>query len=306
MAIPDFQSIMLPLLKFAAQSGGEVTTGDAYEAMVKHFGVTKEEEDQWMPSRRGKTFRNRVAWAKQYLGFATLVVPVRHGVFRATDLGRKWAKERKGGLKLSDFKVIPGYEDRLHGGKTQTEQEISATEIEPSTSSTPDERIEAAEADLRQQVIAALLDRIVEKPPIFFEQLVIQLMAKLGYGDGSPESMLHTGKSNDEGIDGKIKRDVLGLDHISLQAKRYKMGNTVSREEVAAFAGSLAGSSGVFVTTSTFSRQALDFMREKHRNIVLIDGQKLGELMLRCGLGVTEKRAYRVHIVDEAFFSEDE
>jgi restriction system protein len=171
---------------------------------------------------------------------------------------------------------------------------------------TPDERIEAADTELRRAVVAALLERIGQKAPTFFEQLVVRLMSKLGYGDGTAESMLHTGKSNDGGIDGKIKRDVLGLEHIFLQAKRYGPGHAVGREDVAAFAGSVAGAHGVFVTTSSFTRQALDFVREKHRNIVLIDGQKLGELMLRCGLGVTEKRTYQVYDVDEDFFAEDE
>lgn len=301
MAIPDFQSIMLPLLKFATTQG-DVSTGEAYDAMVEHFKVSTAEQDQWMPSRRGKTFRNRVAWAKQYLGYATLVVSVRRGVFRATDLGRQWAKERKA-LKLGDFKVIPGYEERVHG---QAIEPTEAPASEVASVSTPDEMIETADAELRQAVIATLLERIVQKPPTFFEQLVIQLMSKLGYGDGTPDSMMHTGKSNDGGIDGKIKRDVLGIDHIFLQAKRYEPGHTVSREEVAAFAGSVAGTKGVFVTTSTFTRQAADFVAEKHKSIVLIDGRKLGELMLRCGLGVNEKRTYRVYALDEDFFTDEE
>jgi restriction system protein len=298
---------MLPLLKYTAERGGEVSTGDAYDAMVKHFQVTKAEEDEWMPSRRGKTFRNRVAWAKQYLGYATLVVSVRRGVFRVTDLGRKWAKERTGSLKLADFKAVPGYEERVHG--EEAAGSAAATEIartESAAMATPDERIEAADTELRRAVVAALLERIGQKDPTFFEQLVVRLMSKLGYGDGTAESMMHTGKSNDGGIDGKIKRDVLGIEHIFLQAKRYEQGHAVGREEVAAFAGSVAGAHGVFVTTSSFTRQALDFVREKHRNLVLIDGQKLGELMLRCGLGVTEKRAYKVYDVDEDFFAEDE
>jgi restriction system protein len=307
MAIPDFQSIFLPLLKYAASRGGEVTTADAYDAMVKHFRVSPRDQAVLMPSRQGKTFRNRVAWAKQYLTFATLVVSVRHGVFRVTDLGRKWAKGHAQGLKLADFKTIPGFEERVHG------REVAGVPLESGTASaespapaTPDERIEAADAELRHQIIGALLERIVAKPPEFFEQLVIRLMSKLGYGDGTPESMTHTGGSNDEGIDGRIKRDVLGLDHILLQAKRYQPSRKVSRGEVAAFAGSAPGTHGVFLTTATFTPQALDFMRKNHRHIVLIDGPKLGELMLRCGLGVNEKRAYRVYSIDEDFFTDDE
>jgi restriction system protein len=304
MAIPDFQSIMLPLLKFAAsRGGGDISTADAYKAMVDHFKVSPAEEDQWMPSRRGKTFRNRVAWAKQYLGYANLIVSVRRGAYRVTEPGRQWAKDRTAGLKLADFKAIPGYEERVHGNAVEPTQ---AETIDAASISTPDERIEAADAELRQRTIAILLERIGQKPPAFLEQLVVSLMSKLGYGDGSPESMMHTGGSHDGGIDGKIKMDVLGMDHISLQAKCYEPTKTVGREAVAAFAGSVAGAKGVFVTTATFTKQAIDFVREKHKNVVLVDGQRLGELMLRCGLGVNEKRTYRVFDLNEDFFAEDE
>jgi len=303
MPIPDFQSIFLPLLKFAASRNGDVSTGEGYDAMVAHFNVTQEEQDQMNPSGRAKTFRNRVAWAKQYLGFATLIVSVRRGAYHATDLGRRWAKERKGALKIADFKAIPGYTERVHG---EALEPTTAIAVEAVSASTPDERIEAAEVELTQATISALLERIGQKPPPFLEQLVIRLMSKLGYGDGSAESMTHTGRTNDGGIDGMIKMDKLGLDHMLLQAKRYDPSNTVTREEVAAFAGSIAGSKGVFVTTSTFSKQAVEFVRTKHKNIVLVDGRKLGELMLRCGLGVSEKSVYRVYALDEDFFTDDE
>jgi restriction system protein len=303
MPIPDFQSIMLPLLKFAASRTGDVSTGEGYEAMVAHFKLSVAEQEQPMPSNRGKTFRNRVAWAKQYLGYATLIVSVRRGAYHATDLGRRWAKERKDGLKIADFKAIPGFSERVHG---EAFEPTDAAAVEVVAASTPDERIEAADVELRQAMISTLLERIGQKPPTFLEQLVITLMSKLGYGDGSAESMTHTGRTNDGGIDGMIKMDKLGLDHMLLQAKRYEPDHAVGREEVAAFAGSIAGSKGVFVTTSTFSRQAVEFVRTKHKNIVLVDGRKLGELMLRCGLGVGEKRVHRVYALDEDFFTDDD
>jgi restriction system protein len=155
-------------------------------------------------------------------------------------------------------------------------------------------------------MVATLLDRIRRKPPAFFEHLVILLMSKLGYGDGSKESMLHSGQTGDGGVDGRIKMDALGLDHIFLQAKRYDEGNTVSRDQVSSFAGSIAGAKGVFLTTSTFSRQAVEFIREMHKNIVLVDGQGVGDLMLRCGLGVAVKRTYESFAVDEDFFADEE
>jgi restriction system protein len=302
MAVPDFQSMLLPLLKVTAEHA-ETTTADAYSAMAKQFPMTSDELAEMLPSGRANLFRNRVAWAKQYLMYAGLVEPLRRGVSRATPLGKKWASERSAPLKIRDFKALPGFSERVHGEDAPPE----ATQADaPSQAATPDERIETAYKELRHAVVANLLLRIGLKPPVFFEQLVIKLMAKLGYGDGTPESMLHTGQTNDGGIDGKIKMDVLGVDHIFLQAKRYEPGATISREQVAAFAGSIAGAKGVFVTTSTFSKQASDFVRVNHRNIVLIDGQKLGELMLRAGLGVSVKKSYDVYAIDEELFTDEE
>jgi restriction system protein len=131
-------------------------------------------------------------------------------------------------------------------------------------------------------------------------------MSKLGYGDGSKESMLHSGQTGDGGVDGRIKMDALGLDHIFLQAKRYDEGNTVSRDQVASFAGSIAGAKGVFLTTSTFSRQAIEFINKMHKNIVLVDGQGVGDLMLQRGLGVVVKRSYESFTIDEDFFADEE
>jgi restriction system protein len=303
MAIPDFQSILLPLLKFYAKHS-EVKLSDSIDAMAKHFKLTEAEREEMLPSGRDYLFRNRVAWARQYLVYATLARPVRRGVVAITDLGKKWAAERKTPLKISDFNAIEGYDRRVRGeddsrGATAVTTEVAAT-------ATPDQRIEDAERELRQATIVTLIDRVLARPPEFFERLVIQLMSRLGYGDGSEESMLHTGRTGDEGIDGRIKMDVLGIDQIFLQAKRYDTSNTVGRDAVASFAGSIAGAKGVFVTTSQFSRQAQEFVRTSHRNIVLIDGQKLGALMLRSRLGVSVKKTYEVFALDEDFFAEEE
>lgn len=304
MAIPDFQSILLPLLKYTA-AHAEVATADAYGAMERHFALTEAERSTRMASGPTTVFRNRVAWAKQYLLYAGLIEPVRRAVSRVTPEGSKWAK-REGGLKLRDFEVIPGFRARARGTADGNSGEARTGEVAAAVpATTPDERMAEAERELRQSVIHLLLQRIVEQPPAFLERLVIRLMAKLNYGDGSAESMLHTGRTGDGGIDGVIKMDVLGLDHIYLQAKRYDR-QSVPREDVAAFAGSIAGSKGVFVTTSNFSKPALEFVRATHKNIVLVDGQKLGELMLRAGLGVAEKRTYRVFGIDEDFFAEDD
>jgi restriction system protein len=315
MAIPDFQSILLPLLK-ATASREELSSAESYKLMAEHFQLSEAEVENPMPSGRGSTFRNRVAWAKQYLMFAQLVEPTRRGVSRVTELGREWSRKRTAPLKIKDFEGIPGFHERAHGSTGAASPnagtpaadagETSSTDAASTALATPEERLQLAYAELRQSTIATLLDRIRRKPPAFFEHLVIRLMSKLGYGDGSKESMLHSGQTGDGGVDGRIKMDALGLDHIFLQAKRYDEGNTVSREQVASFAGSIAGAKGVFLTTSTFSRQAVDFIKEKHKNIVLVDGQGVGDLMLRRELGVAVKRTYESFAIDEDFFADEE
>ena len=315
MSIPDFQSILLPLLK-ATASREELTSADSYKLMAEHFQLSEADVEAPMPSGRGSTFRNRVAWAKQYLMFAQLVEPTRRGVSRVTELGREWSRKGTGPLKIRDFEDIPGFHERAHGTAgtpspslntpTTDSDEASVSDSAKTPLATPEERLQLAHAELRQSTIATLLDRIRRKPPAFFEHLVIQLMSKLGYGDGSKESMLHSGQTGDGGVDGRIKMDALGLDHIFLQAKRYDEGNTVSRDQVSSFAGSIAGAKGVFLTTSTFSRQAIDFIKKMHKNIVLVDGQGVGTLMLQCGLGVAVKRTYESLAIDEDFFADEE
>jgi restriction system protein len=313
MPIPDFQSILLPLLKLTA-SRNELSTSESYQRMAEHFGLTPQDIAQPMPSGKGTLFRNRVAWAKQYLMYANLVEPTKRGVSRVSELGAQWARERSKPLKIREFETIPGFVERVHGarGERQETEGIEGVGIPKEASAaaglsqTADERLELAHAELVQRTIQTLLLKIRSKPPEFFEQLVIALMSKLGYGDGTEESMLHSGGSGDGGIDGRIKMDVLGLEHVFLQAKRYEDGNVISREQVAAFAGSIAGAKGVFVTTSTFSKQATDFARLSHKNIVLVDGRALGALMLRSGLGVSAKKIFEVHSIDEDFFSDEE
>lgn len=302
MSIPDFQSILLPLLQLYAKRG-EVSLSESIDAMAEHFHLTEADRALMLPSGRDYLLRNRVAWARQYLVYATLARPVRRGVVAVTELGKQWAKERKNPLKISDFKSIPAFDRRARGAASETSAAPPEETVAPTP---PQQRLEDADRELRQAVIVNLLDRILARPPVFFERLVIRLMSALGYGDGSEESMLHTGKTGDEGIDGRIKMDVLGVDQIYLQAKRYEPANTVTREHVAAFAGSIAGAKGVFVTTSSFSKQAADFVRTSHRNIVLIDGQKLGELMLRSKLGVSVRKTYELFDLDEDFFTDEE
>lgn len=303
MAIPDFQSILLPLLRYAATQN-EVPMKEAYAEMAKKFSITPEELLQELPSGRAKLFYNRVAWAKQYLVYASLVEPVKRGVFKITKLGKRWAERNLDELKISDFKELPGYEDRV-GGKSSVDEKGSNVDSSAETQETPDVQMQAAYKQVRQRMIAELLERIQEKPPEFFEKLVLDLMMRLGYGDGTKDSIIHLGQSGDGGVDGKIKMDFLGIEHVYLQAKRYEVSKSISREQVAAFAGSIKGK-GVFLTTAHFSTAAVQFVRDKHPNIVLIDGQRIGELMLKTELGLSRKETLLLYTVDEDYFSNND
>lgn len=303
MAIPDFQSILLPLLRYASNKD-EVPMKEAYAEMAKDFAVSPLELQQKLPSGRAKLFYNRVAWAKQYLIYATLVEPVRHGVFRITKLGKRWAERKIKELKISDFREIPGYEDRV-GGISSIDQKDDKAGSAAGGQETPEEQMQSAYKQVRQRIIAVLLERILDKPPEFFEVLVLDLMMKLGYGDGTRESLIHTGQTGDGGVDGKIKMDYLGIEHVFLQAKRNDPSNSISREQVAAFAGSITGK-GVFLTTSYFTTSAVQFVRDKHPNIVLIDGQRIGELMIKTELGLNRKETLCIYTIDEDYFRNED
>ncbi len=303
MSIPDYQSILLPLLKLYAERG-EVSLTEAIDATAAHFVLTEADRAQPLPSGRDNLLRNRVEWARQYLVYATLVRPVRHGVAAITELGQQWAAERTAPLKVTDFKVIPGYEQRLLGSADGAATALAA--VEGVASTPPLQRLEDADLELRQAVIVNLMDRVLARPPVFFERLVMLVMARLGYGDGTEPAMRHAGRGGDHGADATLKTDVLGVDEVRVHARRGAADEAISREQVAAFAGSIAGVKGVFVTTSSFSRHAVEFARASHPNVALVDGQKLGELMLRCKLGVSVRKSYEVFDVDEDFFSDDE
>jgi restriction system protein len=301
---------MLPLLQFAAD-GREHTKREAVDALAVQLRLTPAELATLLPSGRQGVFDNRVAWARSYLKHAGLLDAPRRGVFVITDRGRQLLAE---GVTRIDNRVLSRYPEFLDftSGATRKKGEGAVDLVAPSdereSDLTPDEWIRAGHKQLRETLAAELLQRIGMASPRFFEGLVVDLLVAMGYGGSHEDAARVVGQSGDGGIDGIIKQDRLGLDNIYVQAKRWQSGSTVGRPDVQQFAGALHGrkaSKGVFITTSTFSREAVEYARGVQTAIVLIDGKELAELMLDYGIGVSLQETIRLQRVDEDYFVEE-
>lgn len=305
MAIPDYQSLMLPVLTIAAE--GETRVPIAAEKIADRLGLTEEEREELLPSGKQRLLHNRVHWAKFYMSKAGLIESPKRGVFVISSAGRQLLASNPGPIDVEALKRIPAFADFYSTSTTTTETATPLTV--PSTSdATPEEQIDAAHAVLNAALKAELLQRILEQSPIFFERLIVDLLVAMGYGGSHDDAARQLGKTGDGGIDGVIDEDRLGLDRIYVQAKRYALSSAVGRPEVQGFVGSLVGrgaSKGVFVTTSAFSKQAIDYARGLQQRVILIDGSQLTELMIEFRVGVRTSRAIEVKRVDEDFFTDE-
>lgn len=308
MAIPDFQTIMLPLLRLAAD-GVEHSVREAAQTLANEFQLTNDEREQLVPSGQQRTFLNRVSWAVSYLKQATLLESPGRGRFRISDAGRsvlasppdritiRYLNERFPAFKW--FRTH-GHRDRLKTDAGQLEDRAVDEE------QTPEERLEAASATLRAALEREILDRVKQVTPAFFERVVLVVLTKMGYGGSVREAAEHLGRSGDGGVDGVINQDRLGLDVVYVQAKRYA-DQAVSGPDVQAFAGSIEGhraTKGIFITTSRFTADAKSYVGRIGKRIVLIDGNELARLMIDHGVGVAEVNTYSVLRLDETFFDE--
>jgi restriction system protein len=312
MSLPDYQALMLPLLKRAAL--GEVRVLDAEKQLGDEFSLTPEERAQLLPSGKQRVLHNRAHWAKFYLMKAGLVKFPRRGTFVATETGKQLLTRNPSHINLEVLKEYPSFEEFYRGDHTASaEQTPAAASTLPSPSvllvSTPEEQIEAAFRTISSALRTELLERISQNTPAFFEELIIDLLVKMGYGGSRPDAAAQLGRSGDGGVDGVINEDRLGLDRVYVQAKRYAEGNVVGRPEVQKFVGSLVGlgaTKGVFVTTSKFSNEAIEYARHLTQRVILIDGQRLTELMIEHNVGVRLNRAVEFKQIDENFFEEEE
>jgi restriction system protein len=313
MAIPDYQSLMLPVLRLAAE--GEKRVGDVADRIADEFGLSVKEREELLPSGRQRIFHNRIHWAKFYMSKAGLIASPGRGRWIATESGRVLLATNPVRINLETLMQYPSfrefYDTSRAASSTTSGIEIidvirpPRSKVEETT--TPEEQIESAYRSLSSALRTELLERIVQNSPSFFEQLIVDLLVAMGYGGSLKNAAAQLGRSGDGGVDGVVNEDRLGLDRVYVQAKRYGEA-TVGRPDVQAFVGSLVGlgaTKGVFVTTSSFSPQAREFVRHLSQRVILIDGQQLAELMIEHGVGVRTSRTVEFKRVDEDFFAEE-
>lgn len=298
MAIPDFQTIMLPLLRFCAD-GKEHANQEALDALATEFGLTNDERKKLLPSGQQRVFDNRVAWARAHMKMALLIENPRRGIFRITGRGKFILEQSPPSIDLKFLRQFSEYVDAREKPKSD------ASTVTAEEAQTPEEQIEQAYETLRENLAGELLQQLKSASPSFFEKVVVDVLVRMGYGGSLKDAGQAIGRSGDEGIDGVINEDRLGLDSIYIQAKRWE--GTVSRPEIQKFAGALQGkraTKGVFITTSDFSEGSRDFASNISSKIILIDGKQLADLMIEYGVGVSTIVTYELKKLDSDFFVE--
>ncbi len=307
MAIPDYQTVMLPLLRSIAD-GQEHRVRDLYESLAKQFQLTDDELQTKLPSGQQTIFHNRVGWAKTHLKAAGLLENPVRGKVRITEAGRTLLGDKPSKISIRLLKGIPAFNAFWDKSKETAEAEPANKGLATEPSNTPLEVLTASFNTLEAATKAELLARLKAAPPSFFEKAVISLLMAMGYGGVGGHGHV-TGKSGDGGIDGTIAEDKLGLDLISVQAKRYDSA-TVGRPVVQAFVGSMdfvRSKKGVILTTSEFTKDARDFVDKiEGKKVVLVDGNMLTDLMLTHNIGVSTSGSYVLKEVSNDFFDEDE
>lgn len=301
MPIPDFQSLMLPVLK--SSSNGEVKTTNVIEKLGKDLGLSETELTELLPSGKQTKFANRVNWAKSYLGKAGLVTLTKRGYFEASDKGKQVLSSPPPKITI---KFLEAYPEFVAFQNTTSATQATPTQDAPENFKdlTPDELIRSAHEKLNDTLSSDLLAKILLSPPSFFERLIVQLLVAMNYGGSAIEAGKALGKSGDNGVDGVIHQDALGLDRVYVQAKRYTDKN-VQPSDIRDFFGSLdrfKASKGLFVTTTSFSPAAKETADLLSKRIVLIDGQLLTRLMIRYEIGCRTEETIQIKKLDEEFF----
>jgi len=299
MSIPDFQALMRPLLELHAD-GQEHINRDLVEALARQLGLDEDQRRQMLSSGRAKLFDNRVGWAKTYLVNAGLIESPRRAVSVITPRGQQVLSTHPGAIHLRFLSDLPDKPVKAASATT------NASGTSDNLGISPLEAVENAHLQIRKEIEQSLLAKIAANPPEFLERVVVDLIVKMGYGGNLKDAGEAIGRSGDEGIDGIIKEDPLGLDTIYLQAKRYE--STIGRPDIQKFAGALQGQrakKGIFITTSSYTKEAKEFVSKIDTKIILIDGPMLAQLMYDHGVGVGVHTVYEIKRVDTDYFDDN-
>lgn len=303
--IPDYQSLMLPLLRLVSDRQ-EYKFRDIVDRLAAQFNLSDDEKKELLSSGQQPIFDNRVGWAKTYLKKAGLLDTPKRATIVITQRGLEVLKQNPEGINAKFLRQFSEFvEFQTTKRDTSSEEEQTADEIDTQT---PEETLENAYRKIRKSLALEILGKVIEQPSGFFEKLVVELLVKMGYGGSFKEAGKAIGKSSDEGIDGTIKEDKLGLDIIYIQAKRWQPGNVVGRPEIHRFVGALAGQGakkGIFITTSSFTKDAIEYIPRNETKVVLIDGEQLANLMIDYEIGVTKVTSYDIKKLDSDYFNED-
>jgi len=304
MAVPDYQSLMLPVLLVSAD--GEIRIGDAVDKLAQKLSLTLEERAELLPSGNQTMFSNRVHWAKTYLGKAGLLESTRRGHFKITSRGQEIIATNPGRIDITFLNRFEEYRQfKERSAQSEARDNGPAEPVLTGQTETPDEIMRVAHRQINASLAQELLDRIRAAPPEFFERLIVNLLLSMGFGGSAADAGRAIGRSGDDGVDGVIDQDALGLDRVYIQAKRYADGNNIGAGAIRDFFGSLdrhKATKGLFVTTSTFSasaRETADFLSKR---IVLIDSDQLTKLMTRHNVGCRIEDTLHIKKIDEDFF----
>lgn len=304
VAVPKFYELMLPLLHVVAD-GKEYRLSDIVPAIADRLGLSENDRTEEIRSGQSR-LRNRIYWAKLYLGQARAIHAVAPGIFRITDRGRELLARNLTNISpdvLMEYPEFVAFRERSKGRGSAAE--TSVNQSAPKGDETPQESLQAAYEEIKAAVVRELLEGVRTAHWTFLESLIVKLLIAMGYGD--EESGIVLGGVHDGGVDGVVKKDRLGLSSIYIQAKRYREGSSVGAPAIQQFAGTMdmhRADEGVFVTTSTFTKDAKEAVQRLHKRIALIDGQRLAELMYELGIGVITETVFTIKRIEADFFAE--
>lgn len=304
MTIPDFQSFFYPFLKLSSDKN-EHSLKDVRDYMTDYFSLTEEDKSEKVPSGTQTKFDNRIYWTKSYFIKAKLIEATKRAHFKITDLGMQFLEKYQENISIKNLKEIEEFREFSTGSKAEI---IKNEKDEPAIDDkTPLETLEDAYLFIQKQLAHDLLEKVKSNTWQFFEDLVIELMVEMGYGGSKNLARKQIQRTNDEGIDGVINEDKLGLDVIYLQAKRWTKNNSIGRPEIQKFVGALHGKrakKGVFITTGHFANNAYEYVRTIEPKVILIDGETLSNLMIEYSLGTTTIESYHIKKLDLDYFEE--